>query len=66
MYIFTVKPWVRSFKLFARVGDELLEDTIVVSQTIAPTGEVKGRHTVDLHLQSAISSGCVVENAGHT
>lgn len=48
-HIFTVKPWVRRFKLFARVGDELFKDTIVVSQAITPTGEVKSRHTVDLH-----------------
>lgn len=29
-HVFSVEPWVRSFKLLARVGQELLENTVLV------------------------------------
>lgn len=45
---FTVEPRVGRFQLLAGVAQQLLEDTVLVAQTVAPAWQVEGSHTVDV------------------
>lgn len=47
-HVLTIQPRVGSLQLLARGRDELLKDTIIVPQPVAPPRKGQGGHTVNV------------------